>query len=84
VIFDDALHISGVEPPYSLQKSQTTQGNALLTRDESEVVGHVRELTKGRSDEEAGRLILSMMEKTDTNREFTTRFDSWMEIEKQG
>ncbi len=84
VVFDDSLQLSGVEPPYSLLKSSNFQGSALLTRDENEVVGHVRELIKGRSDEDAVRLIFSMMEKTDTNREFTTRFDGWMALVQQG
>ncbi len=80
LVFDAALRKKGAPAPISLSRSFTVKGDALLTRDEAEMMGKLRPMIAQKSDEEAMSLLMSIMEKTTTNRELTSRFDAWMAL----
>ncbi len=80
LVFDEALMLKGVTPALSLSKSYTMKDDALHTKDELEAVDKLRALLRTKSDEEALSLLLSMLEKTNTNREFVSRLDDWLNM----
>lgn len=83
LVFDEHLINSVALSPISLSRSITVKGDALLTSDEADMMGKLRPLVSQKTDEEAMALLMSIMEKTTTNRELTSRFDTWMAFLKE-
>lgn len=75
VSLEDGL--CGGKAGLSVSGSFTMHDDNLLTHDENEMVKRLRPIMASRSDKESMEMILSMMEKTTTNRELTGRFDTW-------
>lgn len=80
LVFDQDLIKKGVQPAVSLSKSYTLKGDALHTKDEQEALHKLRALLRTKEDEEALGIMISMLEKTNTNREFVSRLDSWLDM----
>ena len=79
---DTSLKKTDKLTPISLSRSFTVNDDALLTRDEGDMMNKLRPMIEQKSDDEALAFLLSVMEKTTTNRELVSRFDTWMELLK--
>lgn len=82
LVFDEGLDRKGLRPAVSLSKSRTMKADALHTKDEQEAVDKLHSLLHAKGDEEALGMLVSMLEKTNTNREFVSRLDSWLDMMK--
>ncbi len=80
IVLDEDLYNKGFELPFSLSKSFTSRSDTLLTSGEQNLLSKLNALFKDKSEEQALTLLNSMFEKTDTNRELTSRFDTWLEL----
>lgn len=80
IVLDEALFDKGFKLPFSIAKSFTSRSIALLTSGEQDLLSKLNKLFSNKSEEEALSLLNSMFEKTDTNRELTSRFDTWLEL----
>ena len=77
---DRALSERRLFPAVSLLKSGTRQDLLMLSREEQDVAGKVRNLLSNTSEQESLPLLLSMLEKSRDNDEFVARFDDWMAL----
>ncbi|MDO5022756.1 MAG: Rho termination factor N-terminal domain-containing protein [Eubacteriales bacterium] len=80
IVLDTELYEKGFELPFSIEKSFTYRNETLLTGGEKDLLGKLTTLFSNKTEEEALALLNSMFEKTDTNRELTSRFDTWLEL----
>lgn len=80
LVMDEELAQNGFPVSISLSESRTIRGETLLTRDEADMMGRLRPLISRKQDADALALLMSIMEKTTTNRELTSRFDAWMDM----
>ena len=76
VLLDSSLHEKGFSLPFNLEKSFTLRSETLLTDGENDLMQKLLPIISTKSNEDALSFVLSMMEKTDTNRELISRFDS--------
>ncbi len=77
---DRALSERRLFPAVSLLKGGTRQDLLMLSREEQDVAGKVRNLLSNTSEQESLPLLLSMLEKSRDNDEFVARFDDWMAL----
>ena len=68
-----------VFPAIDLYKSGTRHEENLLTQDEQNAIWRVRKLLSGNQDE-ATELLIDMMAKTQTNAEFISKLEGWLQI----
>ncbi len=76
---DRKLQERRVFPAIDLYKSGTRHEENLLTADEQNAIWKVRKLLSGNQDE-ATELLIDMMSKTQTNAEFTSKLEGWLQI----
>lgn len=82
---DRALSEARIFPAIDLSRSGTRHEELLLTREECEGVSTVRRILSQGRGREATAQLLSMLEKTEKNKDFFKRLQEWLAIwEKEG
>ena len=82
---DRSLSDRRIFPAIDLYKSGTRREELLMDKEELEGVYQVRRMLSKGSPQEAAEQLISLMEKTATNREFFQKFKGWMSAcEKDG
>ena len=82
---DRSLSDRRIFPAIDLYRSGTRREELLMDREEQEGVYQVRRMLSRGSAQEAAEQLISLMEKTATNREFFQKFKGWMSAcEKDG
>ena len=82
---DRKLSEKRIFPAIDLNKSGTRREDLLLSKEELECAFSIRKLLSSANTSDATDQLLSLMSKTNTNRDFTTRMRDWMNLyERQG
>ena len=82
---DRSLSDRRIFPAIDLYRSGTRREELLMDKEELDGVYQVRRMLSKGSPQEAAEQLISLMEKTATNREFFQKFKSWMSAcEKDG
>ena len=82
---DRSLSDRRIFPAIDLYKSGTRREELLMDKEELDGVYQVRRMLSKGSPQEAAEQLISLMEKTATNREFFQKFKGWMSVcEKDG
>ena len=82
---DRSLSDRRIFPAIDLYKSGTRREELLMDKEELDSVYQVRRMLSKGSPQEAAEQLISLMEKTATNREFFQKFKGWMSAcEKDG
>ena len=82
---DRALSEARVFPAIDLAKSGTRHEELLLSKEEADGVRSVRRILSQGHTREATMQLISMLEKTEKNKEFFKRLQEWLAIwEKEG
>lgn len=76
ILLDSNLYEKGFNLPFNLEKSFTLRSETLLTEGENELMQKLLPIISTKNNEEALSFVLSLMDKTDTNRELISRFDN--------
>lgn len=82
---DRKLSEKRIFPAIDLNKSGTRREDLLLSKEELECAFNIRKLLSSANTSDATDQLLSLMSKTNTNKDFTTRMRDWMNLyERQG
>ncbi|MGI5885132.1 MAG: transcription termination factor Rho [Candidatus Spyradocola sp.] len=82
---DRKLSEKRIFPAIDLNKSGTRREDLLLSKEELECAFSIRKLLSSANTSDATDQLLSLMSKTNTNHDFTTRMRDWMNLyERQG
>ena len=82
---DRKLSEKRIFPAIDLNKSGTRREDLLLSKEELECAFSIRKLLSSANTSDATDQLLSLMSKTNTNRDFTTRMREWLNLsERQG
>lgn len=65
---------------FDILQSSTVEANELRSRDENSLVDRTKRLTASKKESEVLEFIVSIFNKTETNKELCTKFDSWMQM----
>ena len=77
---DRKLSEKRIFPAIDLNKSGTRREDLLLSKEELECAFSIRKLLSSANTSDATDQLLSLMSKTNTNRDFTTRMRDWMNL----
>ena len=84
LMLDASLVQKGVFPPINLQRSFTKNSDLILNDQEKEGLNLIRQLLGSAGSEQAILQLVSMMDKTSTNRDLLLKMKDWFALMNMG